>query len=267
MKTNLVVSVVMFVVMAMVPMASQAASPEEALTAEEMAAVNESVPVEESSAVTFQSGVVSKYVDENGSVLLSKPAVQSELIISIGKGFYGYVWNSIGIGDSKVDEINFGLGWEGEFAGFKIDSGVLYVDLVGLGKFEKTDLWEPYVKVSKAFSLDEAEKNTLIPYVLTEYFITNGTKEFNGGLYLHGGIEYVWNGKDVLLKQKLDVLYDDGVFGFEKSVVGSYEGRVDVAIAKCFGIYGGVRLVTPITHVSDGRKFEAIPTGGITVKF
>lgn len=224
---------------------------------------------EDSLGVTFQSGVVSKFVDENGAVLLGKSAVQSELVVPIGKGFYGYIWNSIGIGDSKADEIDFGFGWEGELAGVTMDAGALYVDLVGLGKFEKTDLWQPYVKVSKSFPLDSAGSNKLTPYILAEYFIPNGTKEFNGGLYVHGGIEYGWEGKNFSLKQKLDLLCDSGVFGFEKAVIGSYEGRMDVAVTNWFGLYGNVRLVTPISQVSsdDGRKFEVIPGGGIKFQF
>lgn len=224
---------------------------------------------EESSVVSFQSGVVSKFVDENGSVLINGPASQSELIVLLGdKGFYGYAWNSMGLNKRTANEIDLGFGRDGELvAGISCDAAVFFVNLEGLGRIERTDLWEPYVKLYKAFQIDD--KNTVTPFVLGEYFFTNGTKQFDGGLYVHAGVEHSLKEGKVSLKNKLDILYDDGVFGFQRAAIGSYEGKVDYSFTKSLGVYGGVRLSQPLSSVSekDGREFQSIASAGITLKF
>jgi hypothetical protein len=224
------------------------------------------------------SRVFSKYIDDAGLVAHNGPVVQSELtIVHVPSGFYVDIWHSASISHGGVssnygNEIDYTLGWSGDFAGIEIDAGITYIDNITLFTMPVGDSVRPYVELNKKFEVDE--RNTMTPFIKTEYGIPakGGSRELKG-LHIHSGLKHHLEiTKGLNVNQKVVLTLDDGAFGADRALVGAYEITPSYRFLKqsfyTMSFELSARAIGPLAESKDhARKFQLIGGAGLLVDF
>jgi hypothetical protein len=224
-----------------------------------------------SPVVTFSSKVFSKYVGDTGVVFYDRPVIQSELNVSLPKGFYANIWYSMSLAHAGLDtndgnEFDPTIGWSGDIAGITLDAGMTYFDLRPVGTFGRGDVWQPYVEFSKEFELNKA--HAIAPFARTEYGIpVQGNAREDRGLHVHGGFRHKWQVADKLgLSQQADFAFDDGAYGYSRARVYSHTLAVSYAVTDWLGFELGGKVYVPLTQ-AENRNTRMVGTAGFKVGF
>lgn len=220
----------------------------------------------------FSSKIFSKYVGDTGTVFYNHPVVQNDLTISHKSGMYFDLWVSTSLKNAGVstnygNEIDYTIGWAGELSGIGIDAGVSYWDIVTLFKMPEDDIIQPYLELNKKFNVIEGHVFT--PSIRVEYAIpARGNDASSKVLHIHSALKHGWEiSKEVSLSQKVILTYDNGAYGADKALVGAYEFNPSYKVASWLALDGSAKVISPFTHVNDGRKTEWIFGAGLSTSF
>lgn len=227
----------------------------------------------ENFSFTLSSKVYSKYlIADTGHIGHDKPVVQTDLFVSLPKGFYFDLWHSAGLDGTGLssdygDEIDYTMGWSGKLGGVNFDLGVSYFDLVDLFKSPQGDLIRPYLKLNKNF--DVSESHRLTPFVYFGFPYSAKGDEFGHGFFVRPGVKHAWQmTSNLTLNQRGNLFFDDGACGFDSGVFGEYRCDLSWQISKSTTIdLISVKGITPFTSLSDSRKTEIVYGTGITYRF
>ena len=72
-------------------------------------------------SVSFSSKLWPRYLGADGTIYHDEPVLQSDIFISLPKGFYFDIWHSVGLDDTDLSSNfgdegpNFTLGWSGNW--------------------------------------------------------------------------------------------------------------------------------------------------------
>lgn len=222
--------------------------------------------------VTFSSKYFSKYVGDTGVVFYDKPVVQSEINVSLPKGFYANLWYSTslvhsGLNTNDGNEFDPTLGWSGDVAGVTLDAGITYFDIRPVGTFGRGDVWQPYIEFSKEFARDMSP-HAITPYAKAEYGIpVQGNSRDDKGLHVHSGFRHVWHVAAPLdLKQQADFVFDDGAFGYSRAWVYSHTLAAAYTVTDWLSLELGGKVYVPLTHTED-RYTQVVCNAGLKVGF
>lgn len=231
------------------------------------------VNAEDDFSVSISSKVWSKYLGATGSIVHNKPVLQTDIFVSLPKGFYFDIWHSMGLDDKKLssnfgDEMDLTLGWTGSIGKkFYLDVGIAYYDCYPLLRGKNYDAFAPYVEVGKSIELGRfLGTHTLVPFGRLELNLPTG--DVDSGTYSYAGLKHVWKISEKLsVKQKADFLYDSGSFGATSGLIGRYESGLSWQIFKKMSVEPiNIKTRTPITSI-PGHKTEVVIGTGITLYF
>lgn len=231
------------------------------------------VEAEDDISVTLSSKVWSKYLGTTGSIVHDKPVLQTDIFVSLPKGFYFDIWHSMGLDDHKLssnfgDEIDLTLGWTGGIGKkFYLNVGLAYYDCYQLLRGKQFDAFAPFAEVGRPFEVGRfLGTHTIIPFGRLELNFPTG--DLDSGIYSYAGIKHAWKISEKLqMKQKADFLYDSGSFGVKSGLIGRYESGLSWQISKKISVEPiNIKARTPISSISD-RKTEIVFGTGITLCF
>lgn len=219
------------------------------------------------------SKVYSRYLNAGaGNILHDKPVIQTDLFVSLPKGFYFDFWHSAGLDGTGLssdsgDEIDYTVGWSGEVKNLNLDIGAYYFDCVDIFKSPRGDFVEPYLEVNKSFDISKNQR--LTPYVWFGFIYSAKEDEFGHGFYTRFGVKHAWQINPKLrFSQKANLFFDDGACGFDSGVLGEYRCDLSWQISKSTTLdLISVKAITPFTSLSDSRKTEIVYGAGITRRF
>lgn len=222
---------------------------------------------------TLSSKVYSQYlIADTGHIGHDKPVIQTDLFISLPKGFYFDLWHSAGLDGTGLssdygDEIDYTVGWNGKLGEINLDLGVSYFDLVDLFKLPHGDLIRPYLELNKGFDITESHR--LTPYVYLGFPYSAKGDEFGHGFFVRSGIKHAWQiTPELTLNQKTNLFFDNGACGFDSGILGEYRCDIGWQISKSTTIdLISLKFVTPFTSLSDSRETEIVYGVGITHRF
>ncbi len=227
-------------------------------------------------SVTLSSRVYSKYLSELGtaSVCHDKPVIQTNLFISLPKGFYLGIGHSAGLDGTGLssnsgDEINYIFGWSKKTKEINLDIGVCYFDGVNLFTMPKGDLIYPYFEISKEFKV--FKKHTLEPYISFGFPFSAYANEFGHGFYTRVGTRHFWQiSENFKIYHKANLFFDNGgLKGFDSGVLGQYRCDLSYQLSKSITLdLISIKLNTPITSLSDQRNKTNMSYGaGLKIRF
>lgn len=208
-----------------------------------------------------------QYLGLNGGIFHPAPVQQTSVTVSLPKGFYVGVRNSVPLGDRQRSpnfgyELDYSAGWNGKFHGFNLNGDVTYIDVFPLGRI-RGDVLQLSWKVSHAVAL--TKHHSLEPFVWIRCAMpTRGTTPTRG-TFLHEGVGYAWTGvSNFSLNASVDLMHDTGAFGFDRGYFGKAGVDGSWKLLEHWKIqFPVIRYSIPITHVSDGRQSQLILGGGI----
>lgn len=220
-------------------------------------------------SVTVSSKVWSEYVGAMGVVVHNKPVLQTDLCLSLPKGFYFDIWHSAGLDDDDLssnfgDEIDLTGGWTGEIGkNFYLNVGLIYYDIYPLLEGDQLDAFVPFIEAGRNF---EVGSHTIVPFGRLEVNLLTG--DTNSGVYLFAGVKHVWKlPADFSIRQKADLFYDSGGFGMIPGLLGRYEGELSWQVSGIISLEPiSVRVRTPLDSIPD-RETEAAFGAGATLYF
>lgn len=207
--------------------------------------------------------MLTEYVSPVGFVFYDKPVQQSELFVALPAGFYADLWVSMPL-DGRNNfgkEVDYTLGWSGEFAGtgLWLNAGVSYYDCINLFT-SKGDVINPYAKLSKTVVIDE--KQSITPFVKIELpFAVHNDFQIGSRAYL--GASHSWKVAERAVFLTDVYVVRDGSKGF----VGSLTETVSWKIAEKITAGASLTVLQPISSFSDGRKTQVVPAIGLTLNF
>jgi len=223
-------------------------------------------------SVTFSSRIYSKYLGSyTGRVCDDDPSLQNDLFITLPKGFYLEIWNSIGLDGTGLssdygDELDYLVGWSGKLEEINLNIGIAYIDCIDLFESPRGDLILPYLEINKEF--DVSEKHCLTPYLGFEFPFSAKGNEFGHGFYTRVGLKHDWQiSPKLVFNQKINLFFDDGALG-DSGILGQYCCDLSWQISKPTTIdLISIKAIDPLTSLSDGRKAEMVYGTGMTYRF
>lgn len=224
---------------------------------------------------TLSSKVYSKYLSElgTGSVCHDKPVIQTDLLISLPKGFYLNIWHSAGLDEGLSsnygNEINYTLGWSGKLRETKLSLGLSYFDCADLFIMPRGDLVFPYLEISKEIKVSKS--HTLEPYVSFGFPFSAHSNEFGHAVFYRAGVYHFWQiNEKFRLYNKANLFFDNGgLSGYDSGLLGQYRCDFSYQISKSITLdLISVKLNTPLSSLSDERNKTNISYGaGIKIRF
>lgn len=213
----------------------------------------------------------SQYVGSSGWVFTDHAGLKTDVTVSFDNGIYADVWNFTNFEgdfeDGEANEFDYGLGWAGEVFGVTLDTGVYYYNYVGFGEMEG-DSWCFYVGVAKQF--DISDTHHLVPSVKLEGYIpAEGDSSEEHGADVIVNVEHSWDVMPELLTlyHTPGLFYDDGQFGGESGVLGSWEVGMNYFITEDLTLDASWLISTPLAGMDDGRETETVLSAGLNYAF
>jgi hypothetical protein len=225
-------------------------------------------------SVTVSSMVKSGYLSSCGAMLSRDPVIQSDIFTVFQNGVWVDLWNSEGLSsglDSGADdEIDIGAGWAGKLgqSGLSVDLGVYDFNVYRIARFDKGDVMQAYVELTPSTATTvqtDPYVQTVMPYARIETYrdMGNGDIVDFGSVY-YTGMKHIMAFSDrLVMRDKLVLGYDPGIFGAEPGFLGMYEGQLNLSVNKSV-------VITPLwlkyTDRFDG-DVNAVVGAGASVTF
>ena len=197
------------------------------------------------------------YVGGDGGVFHPEPVQQTSTTISLPKGFYVGVWNSIALGGRELapnfgDEIDLSGGWNGQLGGFSINTDATHIGVTPLRRYRGDVL-----QLSTMLSHDlKIHGKTITPF----FWVRRSTPVVGstpvGGLFLHEGIRTSWQVGRWGGGLSAELMHDSGAFGYSPNYFLKANASIGTNINNHWRVEIPVRLYHPLSNNGDGRKTE-----------
>lgn len=224
---------------------------------------------QENVSITLSSKIWTKYLGTNGFVYHEEPVIQTDLFISLPKGFYVDIWHSVGLDDNNLssnygNELDYTLGWSGEIKGFLFDTGISYFDIYKTFENSGEDIIQPYVVLSKEIPVSNS---VFSPYLKAE--LPFSAKNSNSkGIYLYAGINHLLELTEKLsVNHEMYFLHDNGAFGLNSGIIGGYNAGLSYNISNHVILEPILIKTTTPLFGAELRKTETVFGSGITFNF
>ncbi len=213
----------------------------------------------------------SQYVLSSGVVCKDEGVVQADLFVQMKSGLTLDLWASapIDVSDFNKDfgtELDGTVGYTNKFGDYCTSFGLSFYDMKKVGTLSGSDLFCAYLEVSRDFLV--RPDITITPYLRLELdFTTDGT--VGSDLLPQLGSRVAWHANDRLtVVGKGYLLYDPGMFGADTALIGGVEGKLCWKLAEHVSLeLPYLRVVAPLTDVSDNRDTEFVWGIGLTFSF
>ena len=219
-------------------------------------------------SVTVTSVVLSKYIGSAGSLAYDKPVWQTDIFISLPKGFYIDLWHSgdlrHGLGSQNYgNEIDWTFGWSPTFKWAQVDVGATYIDEPSLFGKWREDYVVPYLEVRRG--IDAGKGHTLIPYLRAELILpVKMDWEGRDDRYFLG-TRHQWKVAPWLtLNSNLAVVHGRA----NEGIIGKYDLFAFWPVSKKVSlIVPAIKTALPISGVAEGHHSEIAVGAGISFNF
>jgi hypothetical protein len=237
-------------------------------------------------SLDLKSYYKSEYVSPFGRLVYDGPVIQSEVTVwakfrDIPGKLYFDVWNSYGLkkwNTNSGDESDYSLGWKGEiFEGINLNLWATYFDFLPVGKMtdggDQIRFFAEFDHTSKhrLGSIFGEPKSivTLTESICFEApYTLQGDKGF-AGLRTYLGIKAGWEFlPNWSLSSRVNLCLDDGACGFQSGTLLDYRIGLSYQATKWLNIEPlNVRMIMPLSTMSDGRERQTIWSSGLNLKF
>lgn len=214
-------------------------------------------------SINLYTGAQSSYLLDNGIAFHDGPVLQSEILISLPKGFYLDLWHSMGMDGSGLssgldDELDYTAGWRGDVRGYSLDMGVLYMDMIKVLDLPDGDIMLPYFEVSR--NLPFKGKQLYNPYVKIQPGLPANGSYPAGGLYVGVGLRHLYQiSKALRLGEEFALIHDSGAFGFESGKLFKYAVGVNRKLPGPFSLDMPMfKFIAPVSGMSDRKKETSV---------
>lgn len=221
--------------------------------------------------LSLSTKIWSEYLFTNGAIFHDEPVVQTDLFVELPHGFYFDLWWSVGLDGTDAssdfgDEIDYTVGWAGNFGKLDVDLGIAYFDLFEL--FDAGgdgDVLQPYIELGKTLKLGEKHKLTLNTAFQWQQPLKNS---MSSGGYLIGGVSDLWQiSPTVSINSEVSVLYDTGAYNYDNGLVGFVNFETSWQITRSFSVQlPSIKVAEPIS-TSDERKTQVAFGLGFSINF
>jgi hypothetical protein len=211
-----------------------------------------------------------RYLGGNGAIFHEAPVQQTNVFISLPRGFYADVWNSIPFADFRNPNFGFEIdgtvGWSGKAKGIKLTTELGYVNATPLGQF-RGDVFKTSGMVSRNFAV--AKSGALEPYFLAERFAPVKGIAPQQGVFLHGGVRHSWTvTRRFRVDSVADFFHDGGAFGFEHAYLIKANTGGSWKLSDHWALQlPAIQYSVPLTHVTDGRRPQLNFGGGLAFHY
>lgn len=229
-------------------------------------------------SLSAETGMSSGYL-YRGWMVYDDPVSQSELKGEWENGLYGKAWVSTDLNDSRfpssvADENMYTGGLKKSFEIYEFDLSASY-DRCYRGEIEEdedgniveppnADMYELSVKLGSNFK-DDAEKNTLSPWVEVDVWNSVKSDGPKGGAYFMFGLNHKSEiSESIEFEHEARFVYDSGVYDADEGIIFEYDISVAYSFMDNYWIAIIGQASTPLTP-HDERKAKAV--GGISAGF
>ncbi len=223
-------------------------------------------------SLAFSTKILPRYVSgSSGAVFYDRPVLQTDLFLTMPHGLWFDLWLSKGLDDFGLaenysNEVDYGFGWTGEIKTLCITAGVYYFDLMKVLRVPSGDLVQPFLEVSKTFSLTKT--HTVSPYGRFEYLFSADQKIWSGTRnFSHAGLKHGWKiSQKWSISQRMNLIYDSGgLGGAENTTLGQYGLTVNWMVTENFTVNPLIYTFSaPLNPVNDGRTAQNVIGFGIS---
>ena len=216
--------------------------------------------------------VASSFVaGSNGRVLHERPVAQTNLRATWGNGLYVNLWGSKSLSGLPSrynfgNEIDYSIGYNGEFRGFHFTMEANYFDVSAPNLFQSQgDVIKFIGEIRHPFKLGD---HKLTPFVGVEPTFPVGVSA-RGGTYWYAGAAHDWDFNPWLsLSHSLRVIYDGGAYDAQRGFIARYDAALTFRFSDSVSVsVPKIRFIKTITPFSDGRRDVVVFGAGTRVTF
>jgi len=220
-------------------------------------------------SVSVTSLVLSKYIGSAGNLGYDRPVWQTDIFISLPKGFYIDLWHSgdlrHGLGSQEYgNEIDYAVGWAPIFKWGQIDAGVVFIDEPNLFRFRsQEDYLMPFAEVRRTF--DVGKGHTLSPYFRAELILpVKMDWEGRDDRYYFGTRHQFKVAPWLTLNNNLAIVHGR----VNEGVIGKYDLFANWPITKKVSLIApAIKTALPLASVAEGHHSEVAVGAGVTINF
>jgi hypothetical protein len=218
--------------------------------------------------VDFSTSSLPKYLGSNGGIFHDAGVQQSSLTVSHRRtGAYGKVFMSLPLGDREAApnygrETDLMVGWNVRLRRLGLTGEANYIDVSPAGRHRGNAV---QLAGTASTSIPLNDGLTLAPYSAVKFiFPTSGTFP-DGGWFLHQGTNYGWSpGVGPSVGGFAEVVYDAGVFGFEKGFLSRAQTSLNWPLSSRWTLQAPVvQFSRPLSDLTDGRRTQVLLSAGV----
>ncbi|MDP3710496.1 MAG: hypothetical protein Q8R29_02095 [bacterium] len=215
------------------------------------------------------SKVLSNYLFEAGNLWHKTSVVQTDMKTSLSRGFYFYLWHSVGLNDKNLnsdfgDELDYTLGWEGSIKNYSFGTGLIYMDYYKIRAQPRGDILQLYFEIKRKFQI--AKKFSLTPFCRVERISAAKGTSPKRQSHTHLGTENFLEHKKLAITQRIEFLLDRGAYGFQKSVIGKHQLALSYKLLGNLNLDPSLISSVPFGSLRDGRGKETQYGIGLSLK-
>ncbi len=207
--------------------------------------------VAEAQEVSVTSKAKGMYLGADGARFFDEgPVLHSDLSLSWKSGVFAGIWTSTGANtrrgfDKEIDGI---LGYESSLGKVSYTVDVEYFAVQGV------DVANANLELGVGPAFIRIEAYTPMQ--------KNGPRK---GLVTSAGLRYdLGLSKHLVLNLEGLTKYDSGAFGYDSGWLAQGFSGLSLSVNEKTSVVGGIRWSTPLTHMTDGRKSEAVWEVGLS---
>ncbi|TSC82563.1 MAG: hypothetical protein G01um101420_230 [Parcubacteria group bacterium Gr01-1014_20] len=210
-----------------------------------------------SQQISTAINVFDKYIASPGFVPHDGTVVQTDVVLSATNGFSLEVWGSSGT-DFKPNfgrEIDVTVAWSNAHVGLALS----IFDLNNVLSAKTTDIVQPSIELHQFVT---AGSHSFTAYARAEYNACTRSFVLNSAANGIVGLKHNWQVSSVFsTSQKLQVLYNDGIFGSQSGFITRFDLGVSAKVSEAVSLNGMVKNSIPSRSLTDRREITAFGFG------
>lgn len=203
-----------------------------------------------------------KYLGGNGTVFHPEPVQQTAITLSLPKGFYLGMWDSMPLKQYDLSpnfgyEIDFSGGWNGQAHSIKLSTDVTHIGITPLARY-RGDVLQLTAGASRDLKLKNGQ--TFSPYFSFVEYLPSAGSSPKGGLFYHEGLRWSWSRGKWSFGSSAELMHDPGAFGFNPGYFARGNASLGRKLNSHLRFEVPLMWSAPLLELGDGRRPE-IQTG------